>query len=99
MPTGGEINPIWTTITIPGDDPDTDLIATGGSDQVLRVWMPADGGRLAERHTYLTGATIRRLGHVMSPLELLGQSLAGLSGEMMYRAAGRHPQSRPAAGA
>jgi squalene synthase HpnC len=35
----------------------------------------------------------------LSPLELLGQSLAGLSGEMMYRAAGRHPQSRPAAGA
>src|SRR5579871_2757783 len=35
----------------------------------------------------------------LSPLELLGRSLAGLSGEMMYRAAGRHPQSRPAAGA
>jgi len=35
----------------------------------------------------------------LSPLELLGQSLAGLSGEMMYRASGRHPQSRPAAGA
>ena len=35
----------------------------------------------------------------LSPLELLGRSLAGLSGEMLYRAAGRHPQSRPAAGA
>jgi hydroxysqualene synthase len=35
----------------------------------------------------------------LSPLELLGRSVAGLSGEMMYRAAGRHPQSRPAAGA
>jgi squalene synthase HpnC len=35
----------------------------------------------------------------LSPLELLGRSLAGLSSEMMYRAAGRHPQSRPAAGA
>ncbi len=35
----------------------------------------------------------------LSPLELLGQSLAGLSGEMLYRAAGRHPQSRPATGA
>ena len=35
----------------------------------------------------------------LSPLELLGQSLAGLSGEMMCRAAGRHPVSpdrRPA---
>ena len=35
----------------------------------------------------------------LSPFELLGRSLAGLSGEMLYRAAGRHPQSRPAAGA
>ena len=35
----------------------------------------------------------------LSPLELLGQSLAGLSGEMLYRAAGRHPQSKPVAGA
>lgn len=35
----------------------------------------------------------------LSPLQLLGQSLAGITGEMMYRAAGRHPQSRPAAGA
>ena len=35
----------------------------------------------------------------LSPLELLGQSLAGLSGEMLYRAARRHPQSKPVAGA
>jgi squalene synthase HpnC len=35
----------------------------------------------------------------LSPLGLVGQSLAGMSGEMMRRAVGRPPQSRPAAGA
>jgi len=35
----------------------------------------------------------------LSPLELLGQSFAGIAGEMARRAIGRHPQSRPAAGA
>jgi squalene synthase HpnC len=35
----------------------------------------------------------------LSPLELLGQSLAGIGGEMMRRAVGLHPVSKPAAGA
>jgi hydroxysqualene synthase len=35
----------------------------------------------------------------LKPIELLGQSLAGISAEMMRRAAGRHPVSKPAAGA
>jgi hydroxysqualene synthase len=35
----------------------------------------------------------------LSPVELVGRSLAGISGEMMRRAVGRSPQSRPAAGA
>jgi len=35
----------------------------------------------------------------LSPIELLGQSLAGMSGEMIRRAVGRPAHSRPAAGA
>jgi len=35
----------------------------------------------------------------LSPIELLGHSLAGVSSEMMRRLAGRHPVSKPAAGA
>jgi len=35
----------------------------------------------------------------LSPLELLGQSLAGIGSEMMRRAVGLHPVSKPAAGA
>jgi squalene synthase HpnC len=35
----------------------------------------------------------------LSPIELLGQSLAGISVEMMRRAVGRHGVSKPAAGA
>jgi len=35
----------------------------------------------------------------LSPAELLGYSIAGLGGEMMRRLAGRHPISKPAAGA
>jgi squalene synthase HpnC len=35
----------------------------------------------------------------LSPIELIGQSLGGICGEMMRRAVGRSPQSRPAAGA
>src|SRR6201999_2806152 len=35
----------------------------------------------------------------LSPLELLAHSLAGVGGEVMRRLAGRHPISRPAAGA
>jgi squalene synthase HpnC len=35
----------------------------------------------------------------LKPIELLGQSLAGISAEMMRRAAGRHGVSKPAAGA
>jgi squalene synthase HpnC len=35
----------------------------------------------------------------LSPLELLGLSLAGIGGEVARRAVGRHPQSKPAAGA
>jgi squalene synthase HpnC len=35
----------------------------------------------------------------LSPVELLGQSLAGISAEMMRRAVGRRPVSKPAAGA
>jgi squalene synthase HpnC len=35
----------------------------------------------------------------LSPIELLGRSLAGISAEMMRRAVGRHGVSKPAAGA
>ena len=35
----------------------------------------------------------------LSPVELLGRSLAGISAEMMRRAVGRHPISKPVAGA
>jgi squalene synthase HpnC len=35
----------------------------------------------------------------LSPLELLGLSLTGIGGEIARRAIGRHPQSKPAAGA
>ena len=35
----------------------------------------------------------------LSPLELIGHSIAGISAEMVRRAAGRHPVSKPAAGA
>ena len=35
----------------------------------------------------------------LSPIELLGRSLAGISAEMMRRAVGRHPISKPVAGA
>jgi squalene synthase HpnC len=35
----------------------------------------------------------------LSPIELIGQSLAGMSGEMIRRAVGRPAHSRPAAGA
>ncbi len=35
----------------------------------------------------------------LGPLELLGYSLAGVGGELMRRLAGRHPVSKPAAGA
>jgi squalene synthase HpnC len=35
----------------------------------------------------------------LSPLELLGHSLAGVSAEMVRRAVGRHPVSKPVAGA
>jgi len=35
----------------------------------------------------------------LSPLELIGRSIAGISAEMVRRAAGRHPVSKPAAGA
>jgi hydroxysqualene synthase len=35
----------------------------------------------------------------LSPLELLGLSVAGIGGEIARRAIGRHPQSKPAAGA
>jgi hydroxysqualene synthase len=35
----------------------------------------------------------------LSPLELLGLSLSGIGGEVACRAVGRHPQSKPAAGA
>ena len=35
----------------------------------------------------------------LSQLELLGQSLGGMVGEMTRRAAGRRPVSKPAAGA
>jgi squalene synthase HpnC len=35
----------------------------------------------------------------LSPLELIGRSLAGISAEMVRRASGRHPVSKPAAGA
>jgi squalene synthase HpnC len=35
----------------------------------------------------------------LSPIELMGRSLAGIGAEMMRRAVGRHPVSKPAAGA
>jgi hypothetical protein len=35
----------------------------------------------------------------LSPLELLALSLTGIGGEIARRAIGRHPQSKPAAGA
>ena len=35
----------------------------------------------------------------LGPLELLGQSISGIAGEMIRRAAGRRPVSKPAAGA
>ena len=35
----------------------------------------------------------------LAPLELLGLSLSGIGGEVARRAVGRHPQSKPAAGA
>jgi hypothetical protein len=35
----------------------------------------------------------------LSPLELLGQSFAGMAGEVARRAIGRRPVSNPAAGA
>lgn len=35
----------------------------------------------------------------LSPLELLGQSVAGIAGEIISRTFGRRPQARPAAGA
>jgi phytoene/squalene synthetase len=35
----------------------------------------------------------------LAPLELLGLSLTGIGGEVARRAIGRHPQSKPAAGA
>jgi hydroxysqualene synthase len=35
----------------------------------------------------------------LGPVELLAFSLAGVGGEMMRRAMGRHPVSKPAAGA
>jgi WD40 repeat protein len=57
--------PIWTIITIPGPDAGNDLVASGGSDQFLRVWEPAAAGQLRQHRAYLTGGTIRRLGHVI----------------------------------
>jgi hypothetical protein len=35
----------------------------------------------------------------LSPLELLGQSAGGIAGELIRRAVGRRPVSKPAAGA
>ena len=35
----------------------------------------------------------------LSPLELLGQSIGGIAGEIAHRAVGRRPVSKPAAGA
>jgi hypothetical protein len=35
----------------------------------------------------------------LSPLELLGQSAIGIAGEVIRRAVGRRPQTKPAAGA
>jgi phytoene/squalene synthetase len=35
----------------------------------------------------------------LSPIELMSRSLAGIGAEMMRRAVGRHPVSKPAAGA
>jgi WD40 repeat protein len=61
----GHSGPVWTIITIPGDEDGTDLVASGGSDQFLRVWEPAAEGRLRQRRSYLTGGTVRRLGHVV----------------------------------
>ncbi|WP_117208990.1 P-loop NTPase fold protein [Allorhizocola rhizosphaerae] len=70
--------PIWSMITVPGrlgtpGMPDADggpasidLLATGGSDQMLRILLPDDDGTLKSIRAYGTGATIRRLGHVVA---------------------------------
>ncbi len=70
--------PIWSIITVPRrrdiaglpDTPDLpasiDLLATGGSDQMLRILLPGDDGSLTPIRAYGTGATIRRLGHVVA---------------------------------
>ncbi len=45
----GHSGPIWTLIAIPGDRDDTNLIASGSSDQLLNVWEPVGGGKLRQR--------------------------------------------------
>lgn len=57
--------PIWSIISMPDRDGGS-LVATGGSDQMLRILAPTADGGLGILRSYATGGTIRRLGHVLA---------------------------------
>ncbi|MDI1463088.1 P-loop NTPase fold protein [Catellatospora sp. KI3] len=80
--TSGHNGPIWTVVALPAGPDGDQLIASGSSDQVLKVWQPTGEGRLRQLREYHTGGTIRRLGHVVD---------AGVS--MLVTASARGPVS------
>ncbi|WP_212830381.1 P-loop NTPase fold protein [Catellatospora sp. TT07R-123] len=92
--TPGHSGPIWTVIALPPGPDGAQLVASGSSDQVMKVWLPTGGGLRLLRE-YHTGGTIRRLGHVVDAGVAMLVTASARGQVSLWRYDG--PTERPAA--